>query len=456
MPTYCGIDVGLRKLFASSITVRDGVVEGVAFSPTTGIGSAVLWVAETRPDRVAVDAPPGPNRGLLGDESVLKRMGILKAPEGLNRRVAEYVLGIGGCYSTRASEEDPPGWMQTGFQVYRELAARTELPIDYGDGGGILEVHPTYGFKSLVGVERSGARLRCDPDRVLKGKNPKGCHGHRQRVGMLEALLGKHGFQFDGVIRALLEGSVDWTDSLLGSLLAYYHANAWTILAGYPGEGTIHVADPEKLADESALVRKALLGVTPGFGTCASPGAGTPGSASNPRPASRKRLACRGYYAEADGCLLRLGAEGFGTLTQQQTIDAIWGLWSSEGEVILPVDRPAFGEHWVQRSGEEGLTVLVGFGGRLVAELVVSDIRGQGKQSPMPAREVFGEDPNPWGGVESAPYWLIAGECRFLEDPDTGYDSLETWRSKRKLWVQGVPNNQSSWLAFRRPAKAKD
>jgi hypothetical protein len=108
----------------------------------------------------------GPNLGHLANAQVRQKNGITERPKNTDRRIAEYILGIGGCYSTPSDKDVASGRMQTGFEVYRRLADQMKLRIDTGDGGFIYEIHPTYGFRSFLGIEPNGARLRCDPTRL--------------------------------------------------------------------------------------------------------------------------------------------------------------------------------------------------------------------------------------------------------------------------------------------------
>jgi hypothetical protein len=121
MATYCGIDVGERKLFAAAIKVDGERLVKVEFPETETIDCVIDWAASQTPDAIAIDAPPGPNRMLLADPKRRPMLG------NANRRVAEYMLGIGGCYGTPSAEEDAPGWMRTGFAVYRALSPKTSV-----------------------------------------------------------------------------------------------------------------------------------------------------------------------------------------------------------------------------------------------------------------------------------------------------------------------------------------
>ena len=92
--------------------------------------------------------------------------------------------------------------------------------------------------------------------------------------------------------------------------------------------------------------------------------------------------------------------------------------------------------------------MLFGYDGNLILEFHRARIEGNGASEPMPSEQVFDNDPNPWPGIEKAPYWLTSEGVREREAKD-GYDSIETWRSTKREWKQGVPGNQGAWLQFR-------
>jgi hypothetical protein len=431
MRTYCGIDVGERKLFAAVIDVDDARVVEVQFAETASIDEVIDWVADRGSEAVGIDAPPGPNLGFLNDPRMRQKLGIAKPPENTDRRVAEYRLGIGGCYSTRSKEGSASGWMRTGFRVYHELEGRTGLQIDRGAGGAIFEIHPTYGFRSLLGVEHNGDRLRCDPHGLLRPKNPRGCPGHRQRVSMLISLLEHFGKATDGSLKTRLEGSIDRTDALLGALLGFLRDRKQTISVGINPEGAIHLVDSTRLGELADRLKK-----------LAADSAAV--QASPERPA-RRRTAC-----DATGFLLRLGQNAFGKLSQKQTIDIALGMLSYEGWAVVPLKRDQILAATIDKSRSEGLTVLVGHDQKLILEFQRARIEGEGSTAPTSSGQVFGNDANPWPGIEEAPYWLTSEAVRELDAEDR-YDSIETWRSSKKEWKRGVPNNQSAWLQFRRP-----
>lgn len=113
-------------------------------------------VTGRRPDVVAVDAPQGPNHGLMARPDVRRRYGLPADGRGWRDcKVCEYELrrhGI-GLYLTPGDPARAPAWMQTGFRLYAALRA-LGYPIWRPGAAGeraLLEVHPHGCFTVLLG-----------------------------------------------------------------------------------------------------------------------------------------------------------------------------------------------------------------------------------------------------------------------------------------------------------------
>jgi hypothetical protein len=242
---FCGVDVGYELLYPVVLDMRERrlAMPRLALRPA----EAVEWVEERVPIAIAIDSPARPNRGLLAHARYRARHGI-ELKSGADRRVCEWRLGIGGCYSTRFCHGDCQPWMRTGMDLF---AAFEELgfELDTGAGGSLFEIHPTYGFRSLVGIERHGLRVRC---KKLAPKRPAGSLGHRQRLGLLAALLRRWRVRLDP--RAAT--SLDWTDAILGAALAALRAEGGTLSVDAPShdEGAIVLA-AFPLAGAEAVLR---------------------------------------------------------------------------------------------------------------------------------------------------------------------------------------------------------
>jgi hypothetical protein len=241
MSRSCGIDVGERRVFP---VVIDRERRKMTW-PLRGlsVAEAVDWVRAEVPGTIAIDSSPRPNKGLLADDAWCERHGVDPRGNGRDRRVAEWRLGIGGCYSTRSSLEQCPGWMRTGMALFEALAA-VGHQVDLGGGGTVIEVHPTFGFRSLLGIQKDDWRVLCDPDCLLRPKQRPGSLGHRQRLFLLESLLQRWGIELSPH-RSVLTRSIDWTDAVLAAALGLLREDGQTVPIGDPEavEGAIVVAN---------------------------------------------------------------------------------------------------------------------------------------------------------------------------------------------------------------------
>jgi predicted nuclease with RNAse H fold len=106
---------------------------------------------------VAIDAPQGPNGGLMARPEHRERLGLAPHTRSWSGyKVCEYELrrrGI-GLYSTPVDAAAAPGWMQVGFRLFAELRAAGFT--DYDPHGPpaprrVLEVHPHACYTVLLG-----------------------------------------------------------------------------------------------------------------------------------------------------------------------------------------------------------------------------------------------------------------------------------------------------------------
>ena len=201
---YAGLDVGEHRLFAAVIDT-DMEPASISFSPDTEPTLVLDWCMRKSPQSVAIDSPPAHSKGLA-------KIG--------NRRVAEERLGIGGCYGTPRLGSPLPRWMAMGMHCHSRVGDAMSAPaLDLAGTGKVFEVHPTYGFRSLLGVVDDGERVRCDPERLLRPKAPRGSIGHIQRVGILRLLLEDLGVVWTPTLSEKLLSSLDWTDAAISAVL---------------------------------------------------------------------------------------------------------------------------------------------------------------------------------------------------------------------------------------------
>jgi hypothetical protein len=407
--THCGIDVSLRHVFPVALDLGEG--RFLLPNGPLGVNDAVRWVIGHSPSSVSIDSPPKPNLGLLEDEEYRRQHRIDLRGGGTDRRVTEWRLGIGGCYSTRRNPEACQPWMHTGMELYEAMEA-AGYSLDLGAGGALFEIHPTYGFRSLIATHSEGLRVECDPDRILLPKLPTGSLGHAQRIRLLELLCSRWHVEVDRRAHA----SVDWTDAMLGAALGALRDDG----------GTLAVAAPNAREGAIVVASEPLTGAVKALGSVAA-------STERARVQSRERFPRsrnRSPRDEATGMLLRLGADGLGALTQQQTLDSL-AECENHSEIILPVGSRV-GREWEIVAAKAGLTVLLAFGGRIRAELVVTRIVSSA-----------GISCNPWP-VAAAPHWFVGESLRLLDASD--HDFL-FWHGSE--WQPGFTSSQSSWIRYR-------
>jgi hypothetical protein len=408
---YVGIDVGERCLFGAVIET-DTQSASISFSPETEPAAALAWCAASGADSVAIDAPPAHSKGLAG-------VG--------NRRVAEERLGIGGCYGTPRLGSPLPPWMAAGMRCHAAVSAALQEPsLDLTGSGRVFEVHPTYGFRSLLGVRQDADRVRCDPDTLLRPKAPRASIGHLQRVKILQLLLESFGVKWTPALSAKLLSRIDWTDAAIGAALAILRVRSATQGVGDATEGTIVIANPGELGALANKIRDVVSGLR---------ASGQPAA----RPSTRSRITAD----HSDCALLRLGAAGLGILTQDDTLEALRGQ-QSEGEIVFPVGVMAIGRQWIERAATTGFWLLVAYG-RLKLALHVVEIIGSGRTDLTPKEVVLGTNRDPWPGVEHSEYWLRCDQL--LDNLDLPVTVVNTRQGG--AWTAGVPQNQTAWLAAR-------
>lgn len=417
MQHYVGIDVGKTRLFAAALTI-DGASGQIVFSPSTEIPAVLSWTLAMKLVGVGIDAPAAHSVGL--------------ATTG-TRRIAEERLSIGGCYGTPPIGASLPGWMATGMHTHRHLSAELDTDINLAGTGRVFEVHPTYGFRSMLGVDETPTRVRCDPTRILRPKSPRGSVGHRQRVEMLRVVLAQLGVEWTPSLSAQLLSRLDWADAAVSAVLAALRARGMTRGIGEPTEGTIVIADPAAMPFRDE-VRAAAVAI---------PMSPTALTTSTSATVGDSRATGDGESA-AECALLRLGGEGLGSLSRENTVEALRGQLS-ERQIVIPVGVALIGQEWCGRAAQDGLWLLVANAGVVVMALHVVTIVGHGRGVRTPKADVLGENRDPWPSVEASDYWFI-GDL-LVGELDIPVTELST--RQRGEWVRGVPPNQSAWLGAR-------
>ena len=120
---YLGIDLtGIRKPF--TYAALDQELRLLAMGQ--GQADEVLAFAAGQSEAVvAVDAPCGPNHGLMAQAEFRSQLSPVPAPgRWTNLRLAEYRLHQQGVSITRtpSTAQECPGWMRLGFDLYKKLS----------------------------------------------------------------------------------------------------------------------------------------------------------------------------------------------------------------------------------------------------------------------------------------------------------------------------------------------
>ena len=275
--------------------------------------------------------------------------------------------------------------METGLVAHEQSAAFLDEGAPQLDGQGrVFEVHPTYGFKSLLGLSVVPGRVIVDPGKLLVSKRM--ARGREQRLALLAALAERLTLRIDAILPDCRK-SLDIADATMAAMLSVLRRRVLTRAVGDSTEGVIVVA--EILEDDVLQMQHAAEAVAD-----AAP--------ATPRAALRRRQwSCSGH-----GALLRLGEHGPGGRTPEDTWREIEAQLETEGHVVLPLSKRTLGD-WGERARLEGFSLVVAVRGMPVYALHVVDIR--------PAKEdsVAGRDW--WRGAAQANWLIVADSGRRLD-----------------------------------------
>jgi hypothetical protein len=381
---FGGVDVGQGHFFPCVLnldTALGGPRLELATEPMDVVRTA-RWLLDKQVATVCIDGPPRPNNGELAM--------LLPQDTTCNtaRRVAEFQLGIGGCYGTPAMRPVPGAanaWMASAMDLFDCLSRCMDCGIDLGDRvGQLIETHPTYAFKALIGnrtwLEHGLTRYRPDPLGNLRPKSTRA--GRDQRISLLEQALARLNVPVTDEIRDCWKARVDWIDATICALMAAWRQlkGPETIPVGDDCEGSIYLHFPE---DAYTLPPVAIEAA---------------------RPAVAREA---GEPDGANAVIFRLGGNGPGGMNQQDTVDIVV-LAAAEGKVWIPIDsRAQF--NLAQNLEAVGGNLYLAFGDRLVLHVVVEDCQRDMQQKiPYPGEE------NPWPVTESYG-WVLAVEAHEVD-----------------------------------------
>ena len=328
-----------------------------------------------------------------------------------------------------------PPWMRQGLATYRRVAAALGSNDSLHDGGGrLFETHPTYAFKSLLGVRDGEERVTCDPDRRLLPKRPRMRGGHGQRVQLLALLASHFGISIDPHLDRL-KNDIDDTDALLAAFTGLLRSKGLTRSIGNPSEGTISIVS----LDHDKPLRDAIAGLSP---------LAPESRGSRPQAMHDGATVTGGEPAahSSEGYALALGPSGPGGMSPEQTLASLFGPWSIDGRGYFPTTfHPGLlggKERVVDDAQPMGVLLLIrdeapSAHWKLVAQL---NVVGRSDSSYVQRSDLFG-DRDPWPAeIDSHVQWLEFDDVRALGV--SAEDAIETWRDSRKGWDAGLPEGQ--------------
>ena len=421
MGQFTGIDVGSAHTYSCVLDTDSRSFHYPA--DRMALEETVKWLRGfDRLNGGCIDGPPNPNTGQLA-----KRLPV-PTKHNTDRRLTEFRIGIGGCYSTR-SEPPTPGatnfWMQSAFDLFKLLEKEFGWSINRGgQDGPLIETHPTYAFKALLGCNRKSVdgieRLRLDPKSLLRKKHSNA--GHQQRIELLTALCAEIDLAISDELLRKWNQRIDWVDAAICAFMSSWQQSGRDELEspGDSSEGAIFLRIPHKpftVTPQSPTVTKASSSKTEGS-----------------RGASRstvKVYALNGTSTHANAIILRLGDTE--ELSQLDTIDII--LSSGDlGEFWLPcVSNTNFSLCSNLRSIDGRF--FLAWGKSLRVELEIDKCMNLPEAVAYP-----GNGLNPWlPAASSCRRWLRVVEAREIEES-------EFYVAHRKSWGKGLGKGQRALL----------
>jgi len=223
---YAALDQDLRLL-----ALGDGDTEKIT-----------AYVGGQQGAYIAINAPRRPNQGLMEQPEIRESLSTIPRPgrwEGF--RVAEYQLRLRNIRTTRTcrSEENCPGWIQNGFEIYRRLESMGCRDYPSTDAASqILEVYPHAAYSALLGnvpFTKSSLEGRLQRQLILLNKgldipDPMRVFEEITRYRILQGVLPLDGLYAAPQLDALVAAFTAW--------MAATHPGEITVL-GHPQEGQI-------------------------------------------------------------------------------------------------------------------------------------------------------------------------------------------------------------------------
>lgn len=149
---YIGVDVtaGARPM---TVAVLDGRLNVERLMDAT-LDETVGIIRQYDQAMCCIDAPIGPNMGLLADKKYRQKVGLeANKTNYATYRVGEYELrkrGI-GIYNTSTDEDRISDWVRTGWELYERLRGFGFVDFPQNGMKRMAEIHPHAAYTVMVG-----------------------------------------------------------------------------------------------------------------------------------------------------------------------------------------------------------------------------------------------------------------------------------------------------------------
>ena len=224
--TFIGIDLsGGRHPFTYAALDEDCQLMALAAGE---VEEVLAFLSGQQATVVAVNAPRGPNKGLV--RKMMEKQSLTPSHlRGVDLRLAEYELRERGISvsPTASRPETCAAWMQTGFDFYRKLEGTGFKPFPTENASHLwLETHPHAAFCALLG------QLLL-PKPTLEGRLQRQLALYEQDIGIKDPMeffeeITRHRL-LKGVLPKELIYSAEELDALVAAFTAY-------LTASQPGE----------------------------------------------------------------------------------------------------------------------------------------------------------------------------------------------------------------------------
>ncbi len=430
MPQFAGIDIGKQHTFSCVLDADKRTF--VYPRERMSLDETLDWLQTFEGLQSAcIDGPPNCNTHRLA-ELLPNDTQFLT-----DKRLTEFQIGIGGCYST-PSQTPCSGatneWMLSSFEIFDRLQKRWGWNIDRGGSarGQLIETHPTYAFKALLGCTKSTIegieRWKLDPKNRLRRKHSK--EGHNQRLELLKKLCDEMCLTVDDALLTKWKSRIDWADAAICAFMSCWHQTSHPELQcpGDENEGAIYLRIPS--------VEMEVAKSPDGDGSKPRIPAGSQRSASSRSSSLPPHRLLDAREVKANALILRLGKKKTGagstdSLSQLDTIDTITSS-SDLDEFWLPIGSRVM-PGLCRNIESVGGRLYLAYGQQLKVKLTVDECRFSTEATSYPLPES-----NPW------PFSRCIGWLRVVAAEECTID--EFYLTSGDTWQLGFTGSQTSLL----------